>query len=92
MAPGTRLLFLALGKVRGVLAPIMRQVGKDMGSNGLGGDVYILRSAEDPVQICHIDLVNSESEPPRVAINFFPDQFAEFHAIIEPHLQRLQEG
>eukprot|EP00959_Pyramimonas_sp_CCMP1952_P085853 1795881-Pyramimonas_sp.AAC.1 len=80
MAPGTRLLFLALGKVRGVLAPIMRQVGKDMGSNGLGGDVYVLRSAEDPVQ-------NSESEPPRVVINFFPDQFAEFHATIEPHLQ-----
>eukprot|EP00959_Pyramimonas_sp_CCMP1952_P010218 213831-Pyramimonas_sp.AAC.1 len=40
MAPGTRLLSLAMGKVRGALAAVMKQVGKDMGSNRLGRDAY----------------------------------------------------
>eukprot|EP00959_Pyramimonas_sp_CCMP1952_P027376 575695-Pyramimonas_sp.AAC.1 len=48
MAPGTRLLFLAMGKIRGALADAMKDIGKDVGPNGLGGDVHVLRSAEDP--------------------------------------------
>ena len=39
----TRLLFLAMCKVRGMMATVMRDLGKEMGSNGLGGDIYVLR-------------------------------------------------
>eukprot|EP00959_Pyramimonas_sp_CCMP1952_P330968 6930898-Pyramimonas_sp.AAC.1 len=63
-----------------------------MGSNGLGGDVYVFRSAEDPVQLCHLEFVNDVSEPPKVGITFFPDLFAELSSIIPPLLPRLQEG
>lgn len=92
MEPGTRLLFLAMGKVRGAFATVLKQAGKEMGSNGLGGDVYVLRSAEDPVLLCHLELVTSDSEPPHVTINFLPDQFAEFHELVSPLIPRLQEG
>eukprot|EP00959_Pyramimonas_sp_CCMP1952_P111601 2334116-Pyramimonas_sp.AAC.1 len=63
-----------------------------MESNGLGGDVYILHSAGDPVLLCHLDLVSSDSVPPHVAITFFPEQFAEFHELVSPLVPRLQEG
>ena len=92
MAPGTRLLFLAMGKVRGALSSAMQALGKDMGSNGLGGDVYVLRGPEDPVQLCHLALVNAETEPTKVGITFFPDQFAEFSEIVTPLLPRLRDG
>ena len=37
--PGTRMLFVAIGQVRGMIATVMQQIGKDMGPNGLGGGV-----------------------------------------------------
>jgi len=92
MEPGTRLLFLAMGKVRGALAPALKQAGKEMGSNGLGGDVDVLRSAEDTVLLCHLELVTSDFEAPHVTIKFLSDQFAEVSELVSPLIPRLQEG
>ncbi|CAK0856209.1 unnamed protein product, partial [Prorocentrum cordatum] len=91
MEPGTRLLFLAMGKVRGAVAAATRSMLKEVGSNGLGGDIFLLRKPEDPVLVCHLQLVTG---CPRneVAIAFFEEQFAEFHAVLRPLVEDLKKG
>ena len=58
------------GKVRGILATAMRDPGKEMGSNGLDSDIYVLRSPEDPAQLCHLELVSADAPKPNVNIIF----------------------
>eukprot|EP00959_Pyramimonas_sp_CCMP1952_P329698 6902984-Pyramimonas_sp.AAC.1 len=91
MEPGTRLLFLAMGKVRGVIAAATMSLQKDVGSNGLGGDIFLLRKPEDPVLVCHLQLVTGGPRN-EVAITFFDEQFAEFHAVLQPLVEDLKKG
>ena len=91
MEPGTRILFLAMGKIRGLLESAMQPLQKEMGSNGLGGDIYVLRAPEDPVILFHVSIDNSGVKPV-IALQFEPEQFAEFHATITPLLERIQDG
>ncbi|CAK0910874.1 unnamed protein product, partial [Prorocentrum cordatum] len=89
MEPGTRLLLLAMGKIRGLLAAAMRPLQKEMGSNGLGGDIYVLRAPEGPVILFHVS-IDSSGVKPAVALQYEPEQFAEFHASVTPLLDQIK--
>eukprot|EP00959_Pyramimonas_sp_CCMP1952_P233239 4873917-Pyramimonas_sp.AAC.2 len=91
MEPGTRPPFLAMGKIRGLLAAAMRPLQKEMGSNGLGGDIYVLRAPEGPVILFHVS-IDSSGVKPAVALQYEPEQFAEFHASVTPLLDQIKDG
>ena len=46
------------------------------GSNGLGGDVYILRSAEDPARVAHLAALEGNND---VSINLSLPTLDEFN-------------
>eukprot|EP00959_Pyramimonas_sp_CCMP1952_P351649 7367888-Pyramimonas_sp.AAC.1 len=48
LSPKHRLLFFQMGKVRGAVQDELSKVGLQANSNGIGGDVFGLRSREDP--------------------------------------------
>ena len=43
-----------MGKMRNKLETILHATEYRVGSNGLGGDIYVLRSQEDPVRVAHL--------------------------------------
>eukprot|EP00959_Pyramimonas_sp_CCMP1952_P419804 8793310-Pyramimonas_sp.AAC.1 len=69
-----RRLFLAMGKLRQKLEALLN--GRfTVGSNGLGGDVYILRGEEDPVQCAHVSVLEGVND---VQVEFTDSTLTEF--------------
>ncbi|CAK0862301.1 unnamed protein product [Prorocentrum cordatum] len=69
-----RRLFLAMGKLRQKLEALLN--GRfTVGSNGLGGDVYILRGEEDPVQCAHVTVLEGVND---VQVEFTDSTLTEF--------------
>ena len=54
LSPQHRLLFFKMGKVRAAVQEELSKRGLQANSNGIGGDVFGLRSKEDPVPLFHL--------------------------------------
>jgi hypothetical protein len=51
-----RQLFLSMGKVRALVSNLLAPRGIEVGSNGLGGLVYALKSENEPIEIAQIQV------------------------------------